>query len=143
MKQTGYEEDYYLWIKTMVKRLKERNYSQIDWDNLIEEIEDMGRSQKRAVESLLMGLTEPLLKLKYWESERERNKGHWESEVVNFRVLLKKRLQESPSLKAKLEDIYQEILPDSKKSLSRLFELPEQINLTLEQILNEDWFPES
>ncbi len=143
MKQTGYEEDYYLWIKTMVKRLKERNYSQIDWDNLIEEIEDMGRSQKRAVESLLMGLTEPLLKLKYWESERERNKGHWESEVVNFRVLLKKRLQESPSLKAKLEDIYQEILPDSKKSLSRLFELPEQINLTLEQILDEDWFPES
>lgn len=143
MKQTGYEEDYYLWIKTMVKRLKERNYSQIDWDNLIEEIEDMGRSQKRAVESLLMGLTEPLLKLKYWESERERNKGHWESEVVNFRVLLKKRLQESPSLKAKLEDIYQEILPGSKKSLSRLFELPEQINLTLEQILDEDWFPES
>ncbi|MDJ0578379.1 MAG: DUF29 domain-containing protein [Xenococcaceae cyanobacterium MO_234.B1] len=143
MKQTGYEEDYYLWIKTMVKRLKERNYSQIDWDNLIEEIEDMGRSQKRAIESLLMGLTEPLLKLKYWESERERNKGHWESEVVNFRVLLKKRLQESPSLKAKLEDIYQEILPDSKKSLSRLFELPEQINLTLEQILDEDWFPES
>ena len=143
MKQTGYEEDYYFWIKTMVKRLKERNYSQIDWDNLIEEIEDMGRSQKRAVESLLMGLTEHLLKLQYWKSERERNKGHWESEVVNFRVLLKKRLQESPSLKAKLEDIYQEILPDSKKSLSRLFELPEQINLTLEQILDEDWFPES
>ena len=49
MKQTGYEEDYYLWIKTMVKRLKERDYSQIDWDNLIEEIEDMGRSQKRAM----------------------------------------------------------------------------------------------
>ena len=90
-----------------------------------------------------MRLTEHLLKLKYWESERERNKGHWESEVVNFRVLLKKRLQESPSLKAKLEDIYQEILPDSKKSLSRLFELPEQINLTLEQILDEDLFPES
>ena len=143
MKQPQYEEDYYGWIETMVKRLKERDYAQIDWDNLIEEIEDVGRSQKRAVESLLMRLTEHLLKLKYWESERERNRGHWEAEIVNFRVLLKKRLQESPSLKAKLEDTYQEILPGCKKSLSRLFELPEEVNLTLEQILDEDWFPES
>ena len=143
MNQVNYEQDYYLWTQAMAKALKERDYSSLDWDNLIEEIEDMGRSQKRALESLLMRLTEHLLKLKYWELEKERNKGHWESEVVNFRVLLKKRLKESPSLKAQLEDIYQEILPSSKKSLSRLFDLPKQIDLNLEQVLDEDWFPDS
>ena len=142
MNQVNYEQDYYLWTQAMAKALKERDYSSLDWDNLIEEIEDMGRSQKRALESLLMRLTEHLLKLKYWELEKERNKGHWESEVVNFRVLLKKRLKESPSLKAQLEDIYQEILPSSKKSLSRLFDLPKQIDLNLEQVLDEDWFPD-
>ncbi|MEN9566981.1 MAG: hypothetical protein RLZZ69_2177, partial [Cyanobacteriota bacterium] len=93
MTNVKYEEDYYLWTQTMVENLKNKNYSKVDWDNLIEEIDDMGKSQKRAVESLLLRLTEHLLKLKYWEAEKERNKKHWQSEVVNFRVLLRKRLK--------------------------------------------------
>lgn len=141
MTKVKYEEDYYLWAKEMVEALKNRDYSSVDWDNLIEEIEDMGKSQKRAVESLLMRLTEHLLKLKYWDAERERNKRHWEAEVVNFRVLLRKRLKESPSLKKDLAEIYAEILPDSKRSISKLFDIPEQIELSLTQVLDEDWFP--
>ena len=141
-----YEKDYYWWIQAMVKNLKNRDYLNIDWDNLIEEIEDMGRSQhldwiwrgilaiplgqKRAVESLLLRLTEHLLKLKYWEAEKERNKKHWQSEVVNFRVLLRKRLKESPSLKAILPEMYIETLSDSKRSMSRLFDLPEDLDLS-------------
>ena len=136
-----YEEDYYLWTQTMVENLKNKDYLKVDWDNLIEEIDDMGKSQKLAVESLLLRLTEHLLKLKYWEAEKERNKKHWESEVVNFRVLLRKRLKESPSLRTNLAEMYVEILPDSKRSISKLFDLPETIELTLTQVLDEDWFP--
>ena len=138
-----YEEDYYLWTQTMAEKLKIKDYSNVDWENIIEEIEDMGRSQKRAVESLLLRLTEHLLKLKYWYSEIDRNQKHWQSEVVNFRVLLQKRLKESPSLKAKLPEIYDEILADSQRAMSKLFDLPGQVELTLEQVLDEDWFPES
>jgi hypothetical protein len=141
MTKVKYEEDYYLWTQTMVEKLKNKDYLSVDWNNLIEEIEDMGKSQKRAVESLLLRLTEHLLKLKYWEAEKERNRRHWQSEVVNFRVLLRKRLKESPSLKANLAEIYEEILSDSKRSQSKLFDLPEQIELTLTQVLDEDWFP--
>lgn len=141
MTEVKYEEDYYLWTQTMVEKLKNKDYLSVDWDNLIEEIEDMGKSQKRAVESLLLRLTEHLLKLKYWEAEKERNKKHWQSEVVNFRVLLRKRLKESPSLKAKLSEIYAEILSDSERSMSKLFDLPEKTELTLTQVLDEDWFP--
>ena len=157
MTEVKYEEDYYLWTQTMVEKLKNKDYLSVDWDNLIEEIEDMGKSQhldwiwrgdlaiplgqKRAVESLLLRLTEHLLKLKYWEAEKERNKKHWQSEVVNFRVLLRKRLKESPSLKAKLSEIYAEILSNSERSMSKLFDLPEKTELTLTQVLDEDWFP--
>ncbi|MGB5633387.1 MAG: DUF29 domain-containing protein [Waterburya sp.] len=141
MTKVKYEEDYYLWTQTMVEKLKNQDYSTVDWDNLIEEIDDMGKSQKRAVESLLLRLTEHLLKLKYWQAEKKRNKKHWQSEVVNFRVLLRKRLKESPSLQAKLPDIYAEILPDSQRSLSKLFDLPEKVELSIEQVLDEDWFP--
>jgi hypothetical protein len=143
MNQVKYEEDYYLWTQTMADKLKIQDYSGVDWENIIEEIEDMGRSQKRAVESLLLRLTEHLLKLKYWYLEIDRNKKHWQSEVVNFRVLLRKRLIESPSLKAKLPEMYEEILADSQRAMSKLFNLPEQVELTLEQVLDEDWFPAS
>jgi uncharacterized protein (UPF0210 family) len=142
MTNVKYEEDYYLWTQTMVENLKNKNYSKVDWDNLIEEIDDMGKSQKRAVESLLLRLTEHLLKLKYWEAEKERNKKHWQSEVVNFRVLLRKRLKESPSLKSNLPEMYVEILADSKQSISKLFDLLAATELTLAQVLDEDWFPD-
>jgi hypothetical protein len=65
MNNVEYEKDYYLWTQTMVKKLKNQDYLNVDWENLIEEIEDIGKSQKRAVESLLLRLTEHLLKLKY------------------------------------------------------------------------------
>ncbi len=159
MTKVKYEEDYYLWTQTMVEKLRNKDYQDVDWDNLIEEIDDMGKSQKRAIESLLLRLTEHLLKLKYWEVEKarkavaevpsveaieqeERNKKHWQSEIVNFRVLLNKRLKDSPSLKAKLPEIYAEILSDSKRSISKLFDLPEKINLPLNQVIDEDWFPD-
>lgn len=141
MERINYERDYYQWTQAMVKALRERDYSSIDWDNLIEEIEDMGKSQKRAIESLLMRLTEHLLKLKYWESQKERNAKHWRSEVVNFRILLHKRLKESPSLKAKIAEIYTEIFPGCKRSVEQLFDLPKQANLDLENVLDENWFP--
>ena len=70
------EEDYYLWIQTMVEKLRNKDYLDIDWDNLIEEIDDMGKSQKRAIESLLLRLTEHLLKLKYWRATPRRPKAH-------------------------------------------------------------------
>ena len=142
MNKIDCEQDYYLWIQAMVKALKERDYSSIDWDTLIEELEDMGKSQQRAIESLLMRLTEHLLKLKYWEAEKI-NKRHWRAEVVNFRILLKRRLKESPSLKAKLDKIYEEIFPGCQQSVQQLFDLPEQIYLDLEQVLDEEWFPDS
>lgn len=53
MERINYERDYYQWTQAKVEALRERDYSSIDWDNLIEEIEDMGKSQKRAIESLL------------------------------------------------------------------------------------------
>ncbi len=143
MDRVKYEQDYYQWTQAMVKALRERDYVSLDWDNLIDEIDDMGKSQKRAIESLLMRLTEHLLKLKYWEVEKTRNTKHWRSEVVNFRILLDKRLKDSPSLKANLEEIYEDIFPGCKRSVGELFNLPEQVELNLEQILDENWFPDS
>ncbi|MBV9390199.1 MAG: DUF29 domain-containing protein [Chroococcidiopsidaceae cyanobacterium CP_BM_ER_R8_30] len=66
-----YEQDFYLWLQQIAQLLKVRNFEEVDWDNLIEEIESMGRSEKRELKSRLIVLIEHLLKLMYWEAERE------------------------------------------------------------------------
>ena len=72
MKKILYETDYNQWVNETVQQLRERQFDGIDWDNLIEEIEDMGKSQKRALESFLTRLVEHLLKLSYWEPEKRK-----------------------------------------------------------------------
>ncbi len=137
-----YETDYNQWVNETVQQLRERQFDGVDWDNLIEEIEDMGKSQKRALESFLTRLVEHLLKLSCWESEKERNGNHWKSEIVNFRYQIHKRLKESPSLRPELESIYAEIFPVAIKSVSQLFPLEKDLYISLEKTLDNDWFPE-
>ncbi|MBD0344622.1 MAG: DUF29 family protein, partial [Coleofasciculus sp. Co-bin14] len=62
-RQTLYEGDYLRWIETTVERLRSQDYADVDWENLIEEIEDIGRSERRSLESHLIIVLEEFLKL--------------------------------------------------------------------------------
>ena len=65
MTSTLYEQDYYLWLKKTASLLRDGRLSELDIANLLEEIEDMGRSQKQAVKSNLRIVLWHLLKSKY------------------------------------------------------------------------------
>lgn len=67
-----YDRDFNLWIQKAASDLKSKDMDAIDWNNLIDEIEGIGKSERRALQSYLERLIEHLLKLKYWEAERER-----------------------------------------------------------------------
>jgi hypothetical protein len=71
-----YDVDYNLWVLETVKQLENREFNALDLDNLIEEVADLSRRDKRKLESLLTRLIEHLLKIKYWQSEKDRNFGH-------------------------------------------------------------------
>jgi|GEM_PF-2241955 len=47
----AYEEDYVAWLEATIQALRDRRYEQVDWANLIEELEDMGRSERRRLQS--------------------------------------------------------------------------------------------
>ena len=68
-----YDTDYNLWVMETVKQLENKDFDAIDLENLIEEVSDLSRRDKRKLESLLRRLFEHLLKLKYWESQITRN----------------------------------------------------------------------
>lgn len=143
--QTLYDQDYYLWLRTTINQLHAGQFASVDLENLIEELETMGRSQKRAMESLLIKLLEHLLKLRYWDSERERNEGHWKGEIRTFRRQIKKELKDSPSLKPYILEIFEECYEEARKEASDRSQLPLDIFPinpigSLEQVLDDDWF---
>lgn len=145
--QTLYDQDYYLWLRTTINQLRTSQFSSVDLDNLIEELEDMGRSQKRTVKSLLIRLFEHLLKLTYWNVERERNEGHWKGEIRTFRREIKDELKDSPSLKPYILEIFDKSYQDARTEASDRSQLAIDIFpiipiASLEQILDENWFPE-
>lgn len=145
--KTLYDQDYNLWLEKTIEQLRSRQLERVDWENLIEELEGMNRSDKRALFSLLTRLLEHLLKLMYWQKEREYNANKWQAEIINFRVQIKRLIQESPSLKPYLVQIFDECYLDARKVISRLMEcdintFPEVAIATLEQVLDENWFPD-
>jgi len=60
-----YNQDFALWIEATVKQLKSGDLSQVDLENLIEEVESLGKSQRKAVDNFLTRLLEHLLKRCY------------------------------------------------------------------------------
>ncbi|GBF80043.1 DUF29 domain-containing protein [Aphanothece sacrum] len=140
-----YEQDEHLWLTEMVKLLKENRLNELDIENLIEELEDLGKRDKNKVESLLRQIIIHLLLLQYWTEEYEYNYRHWQGEIATFRIQLNRAL--TTNLKKYLlenqEDIYQEavFIVTQKTGLSiNIF--PSNSPYSLEQLLNKDWLPE-
>jgi hypothetical protein len=144
--QTLYEQDYQLWLETTLEQLRTGQYSVVDWENLLEEIEGMTRSDKRKLMSLLTRLFEHFLKLAYWESERAYNQPGWEGEIQNFRIQIQRLLKDSPSLKPYLVEIFAECYRDAVKITQKKTRLsfqtfPSNPIATLEQVLDDNWLP--
>ena len=62
MSNNLYEQDYYLWVEDILQKIQEKKWDEMDWDNLWEEIDDMGKSQKQRLTSNLRILLMHLLK---------------------------------------------------------------------------------
>ncbi len=141
-----YDTDYQLWLDQIVAQLKAQDFSNLDLANLIEEIESLGKSDKRAISSYLMRLCEHLLKIKYWQSERKTCFKGWRLEIRNFRLQIKSILKDSPSLKTYLTENFVEAYNNGRKLLLDSSDLEpsgisEEPDFTLEQALDEDWLP--
>jgi Domain of unknown function DUF29 len=141
-----YDTDYQLWLDKTVTQLRAQDFSNLDLENLIEEIESLGRSDKHAISSYLRRLCEHLLKMKYWENERETCLRGWKLEVTNFRLQIQAILTDSPSLKNYLNEKFLVEYRNGRKLFLIASELnaqliPAEPFLTLEQALDEDWLP--
>ena len=141
-----YETDYHLWVVETVKKLQNRDFNTINWEDLIDEVSDLSRREKQKLKSLLKKLVEHLLKLKYWESQLKENEAHWKREILNFRQQLQEVLADSPSLKPYIKEVYPECYQKGRKLASTasglpLTSFPSEPIAPLETILDENWLP--
>lgn len=97
-----YDVDFFLWSQTQANLLREGKMDNLDYENLIEEIESLGRSEKRTLRSYLEKLMMHLLKTQF---QPERNGRSWQLSIKNARRDFLDTLSENPSLKHKLSDI--------------------------------------
>jgi hypothetical protein len=138
-----YDVDDDEWLEQTINLLKNHQFQQLDLDNLIEELEDLGREKKNAVASLLDQIIRHLLLLQYWTTEAEYNAVHWQEEIYNFRTQLRRTI--TTNLRKYLEDeltsIYQDALGFVKIKTTNLVTFPTECPYSQEQLLDRSWLP--
>ncbi len=139
-----YETDFNLWIEQTVNCLKKGDLDALDLENLIEEISDMGRNNRREVFSRLKVLLMHLLKWKYQPQKRTNS---WINTIDEQREQLELILKDSPSLKPYFKQILPECYQKAVRSAVNETNLPKKTfpvdcPFNQEQVLDMDYFPE-
>ncbi|MEA5575186.1 DUF29 domain-containing protein [Anabaena sp. UHCC 0451] len=139
--QSLYELDENLWLEETIILLKEKRFQDLDLNNLIEELEALGKRDKNAVASLLEQIIRHFLLLHYWTEEYEMNSNYWQPEIIGFRNQIERLLTNNLQnyLYSELEKIYRSALKYVKQKTRFKIDFPEDCPYTLEQLLDENY----
>jgi hypothetical protein len=139
-----YDTDFYRWTQTMTAALRQGRWQELDPDNLAEEIESLGRSDKRALKHRLELLLMHLLK---WHYQPEKRSNSWQATIVEQRLRIIDLLNDSPSLKPYLEAEYANGYINACKLAAAETGLnatvfPDQCPFDLKTIMREGFLPD-
>ncbi|HEY0836922.1 MAG TPA: DUF29 domain-containing protein [Azospirillum sp.] len=113
----AYDEDFYAWTQAQAAEIRRagaaRDNAPIDWENVAEEIESMGRSEWSEIDSRLTVLIVHLLKWLYCRELLDHCARPWRLTINEQRKMLKKRLKQSPSLRPVAYESFAEIYTDA------------------------------
>jgi hypothetical protein len=139
-----YEQDFYAWLRKSAQLIKEKRFSELDTDNLAEELEGMARSDRRQLINRFAVLLARLLK---WQYQTENRSKSWERTIREQRKRIILLLEESPSLKyeieAKLADVYEiAILAAANETSLDESIFPTSCEYSLTEALDNHFYPD-
>jgi len=140
-----YETDFYGWLQHQADTLRSGNFAHLDVANLIEEIDSMGKSHQRALESRLEILLMHLLK---WQFQPKMRTPSWRATIHVQRDRIDKLLRENPSLKRRIPKAFDEAyrfaagLAETETGLDQST-FPERCPWTFEQAIAADFWPQA
>lgn len=145
MNPIAYEQDFAAWAFNQAALMKAGQLNHLDLNNLIEEMESMGRSEHRELGNRMILLIGHLLK---WHYQPARQGNSWRRTIAVQRKNVLKLLQDSPSLKAHFDDVewFQDIWTEAVDFAERETQLhdifPEEPIWPLSDILTDHWLPQ-
>ncbi len=140
---TAYDRDLTLWAKDTAQLLRERCWNAVDWEHLIEEVEDLGKSERSAIASQMERIMVHLLK---WQYQPQRQSDSWLDSINDGRSQIRRKLEDSPSLRSYPEQVLEKEYTRARREAARQTRLeislfPESCPYLIEQVI-EDWLPE-
>lgn len=138
-----YDEDFYDWIRITVSLLRQRRFAEIDIAHLAEELEDMGKRERRSLKSHIRNVILHLLK---WQYQSDKRSPSWRQSIRNGRIEIHELLHDSPSLANLVPQILNDEYPTARADAideTGLIEatFPVQCPFTIEQILAREFWP--
>ena len=138
-----YQTDFYAWTQQQIKLLKAQSWHGLDVQNLIEELEDLGRRERQELRNRLSVLLGHLLK---WQFQPQQQSTSWLATIREQRDQITLLLDENPSLKPYLPEAliiaYKLGLSLAVRETGLPYEtFPLECPYTLEKVLDEDFFP--
>jgi hypothetical protein len=140
-----YEIDFYAWTQQQARLLRERRWDDLDLDNLVDEVQTVGWSDKRQIQSRLEVLLAHLLKWRFQPGGRGNG---WIGTIFEQRGRLIGLVEESPSLREfQRQEVFKSYraarLTAAKETGIALHVFPEECPFTPEQVLDLEYFPEN
>ncbi|WP_414530649.1 DUF29 domain-containing protein [Nodularia chucula] len=140
-----YETDFVGWTEQTVQLIRAAQFAQVDWDAVIQEIESLGRSERRELKSRLEVLLQHLLK---WQYQSTLRSGSWQNTINEQRYRIADLLQDSPSLKSYPQEVLPESYSRGRKAAINETQLPQskfpvECPYTIAQILDTEFLPEA
>ena len=147
-----YHRDYRAWAKRQMDALSAGRFADLDIRHLLDELRDMGRSERNELENRLVVLLAHLLKWQFQYGQladrwKEFKGDSWRSTIVEQRDRIARRLDKSPGLKPELSGLIEEAYSDAARLAAKETAIcidcfPSVCPYTQEQILDENYFPE-
>jgi hypothetical protein len=140
-----YDGDLVRWAEANAALLRQGRLTEIDAEHLAEELEDMGKSERRALASQLRVLIAHLLK---WQYQPERRGNSWRFSVLNARAAIAEIIEDSPSLGPKAEALMLKGWPLARAQAVAETGLPDkrfppECPYRVDQVLDDAFWPES
>lgn len=139
-----YERDYALWVEQQARLLEAGRFAELDLPNLIDEVEELSRSQKRAIRNNLNVLLLHLLK---WQFQPDKRSGSWRDSIREHRSRVADECEDSPSLRRYPRDIFTKMYGRARQRVADQIGLalevfPKAPPFSVEQALDPDFLPE-
>ena len=141
--RTNYETDVAAWASEQAQLIRAGRFDLLDLEHIAEEIEDVGKSEQRELANRMAVLLAHLIK---WQCQPDRQGNSWVRTIKEQRKRVQNRLDETPSLSAKLNDAkwLSDVWGDAVSQAiaeTGVDTLPEECPWAWPEVLGDGWLP--